>query len=235
MTKEQTIKHLKLMQSGARNAIRFSKNDKKISEEERKEDIEIYQDQLEALDMAIKALEQQTNDCMIFGTKENCFGGATENECEHCDYKIQKLEQQPNDDCVSRQAVHNMLEDIPIVDTDKWFNWLQKACLRLADLPPVTPTQSWIPIVTREPTEEEKEYYFEQNGEELCYMIDCPMPDNGQEVLVSVGSFVSEDVFNEDFWNFENCDIENVDAWMPLPQPYEEKRGNENEIYSGIR
>lgn len=94
----------------------------------------------EAVTEAIKLLEQHPSDCKIFGTKENCFGGATENECEHCDYKIQKLEQQPNDDCVSRQAVHNMLEDIPIVDTDKWFNWLQKACLRLADLPPVTPT-----------------------------------------------------------------------------------------------
>lgn len=52
------------MQSGARNAIRFSKNDKNISEEERKEDIEIYQDQLEALNMAIKALEQQSCDCV---------------------------------------------------------------------------------------------------------------------------------------------------------------------------
>jgi hypothetical protein len=50
------------------------------------------------------------------------------------------IEQPTSDDCVSRQAVHNMLEDIPIVDTDKWFNWLQKACLRLADMPPVTPT-----------------------------------------------------------------------------------------------
>lgn len=58
MTKEQTIKHLKLMQSGARKAIRFTKNDKEISEEERKEDIEIYQDQLEVLDLAIKAMDK---------------------------------------------------------------------------------------------------------------------------------------------------------------------------------
>ena len=48
------------MQSGARNAIRFKKNDKEISEEERKEDIEIYQDQLDALNMAIKALEKES-------------------------------------------------------------------------------------------------------------------------------------------------------------------------------
>lgn len=51
---------------------------------------------------------------------------------------IKVLEQRSSEDCVSRQAVHNMLEDIPIVDTDKWFNWLQKACLRLAELPPAT-------------------------------------------------------------------------------------------------
>ena len=53
------------MQSGARNAIRFTKNNKEISEEERKEDIEIYQDQLEALNIAIQELEQQPcDDCV---------------------------------------------------------------------------------------------------------------------------------------------------------------------------
>ena len=87
----------------------------------------------------------------------------------------------------------------------------------------------WIPIVTRKPTEEEKKDYFEQNGEELCYMIDSPMPDNGQEVLVSGGGHVSEDVFDEDFWNFENWDIENVEAWMPLPKPYEPKERSDKE------
>ena len=62
MTKEQAIKHLKLMQSGARNAIRHARNDKEISEEERKEDIEIYQDQLEALKIATKELEHKTGE-----------------------------------------------------------------------------------------------------------------------------------------------------------------------------
>ena len=52
---------------------------------------------------------------------------------------IEALEQQPCEDCISRQAVHEMLENIPVNESDKWFNWLQKACLRLADLPPVTP------------------------------------------------------------------------------------------------
>lgn len=78
----------------------------------------------------------------------------------------------------------------------------------------------WIPMVRREPTEEEKADYLAQNGEELCYMLENEMPLNGQEVLVSIGKFVSEDIFDEDFYNFENNDIENVDAWMPKPKPY---------------
>lgn len=78
----------------------------------------------------------------------------------------------------------------------------------------------WIPMVRREPTDEEKAEYLAQYGEELCYMLENEMPLNGQEVLVSVGELVSEDVFDEDFYNFENNDIENVDAWMPKPKPY---------------
>ena len=93
----------------------------------------------------------------------------------------------------------------------------------LTKLSLVTPQEPrWIPMVRREPTDEEKAEYLVQNGEELCYMLENEMPLNGQEVLVSVGKFVSEDVFDEDFYNFENNDIEDVDAWMPLPKPYGE-------------
>lgn len=90
----------------------------------------------------IKALEQQPNDCKIFGTKENCFGGATENECEHCDYKIQKLEQH-SDDCVSRQAV---LETIDACNIDGLkgifcsYDDGERFKEYIKVLPPVTPT-----------------------------------------------------------------------------------------------
>lgn len=90
----------------------------------------------EALDMAIKALEQQTNDCMIFGTKENCFGGATENECEHCDYKIQKLEQH-SEDCVSRTEVLKIVE---YHNNPTFIEPMGTVRNILKDLPPVTPT-----------------------------------------------------------------------------------------------
>ena len=90
----------------------------------------------------------------------------------------------------------------------------------LKELKQLREQSKWIPIVRREPTEEEKEEYFEQHREELCYMIDNQMPHNGQEVLLSGGDTVAEDIFMEDFWNFENWDIDNVEAWMPLPNPY---------------
>jgi hypothetical protein len=65
------------------------------------------------------------------------------------DMAIKALQAQSCEDCISRQAVHEMLENIPVNESDKWFNWLQKACIRLAELPSVTPTRStgrWIDI-----------------------------------------------------------------------------------------
>ena len=51
-------------------------------------------------------------------------------------------------DTVSRKDVHDMLENLPVTVENKWFNWLQKACVRLAELPSVTPqepkTGHWI-------------------------------------------------------------------------------------------
>ena len=83
----------------------------------------------------------------------------------------------------------------------------------------------WIPIKTRPMTEEEKEYYseylFEGNG--LIY--ECPLPEDGQEVLVTskYGS-VDKTTFYTDCGNyFENYeDYDEVIAWQPLPEPYKE-------------
>ena len=49
--------------------------------------------------------------------------------------------QQPCEDCISRKDVHDMLENLPVTVENKWFNWLQKACIRLAELPSVTPKE----------------------------------------------------------------------------------------------
>ena len=84
----------------------------------------------------------------------------------------------------------------------------------------------WIPVKTRPMTEEEKEYYseylFEGNG--LVY--ECPLPDDGQEVLITskYGS-VEKTTFYTDCGNyFENYeDYDEVIAWQPLPEPHKER------------
>lgn len=80
----------------------------------------------------------------------------------------------------------------------------------------------WIPMTTRPMAEEEREYYREWSGVEEAMIFDCPLPDDGQEVLVSWGGMVGVDVFVNDCDGcyFEGVDIDYVQAWMPLPEPY---------------
>ena len=79
----------------------------------------------------------------------------------------------------------------------------------------------WIPLKTRPMTEEEATFYrdWAEYGAEI---FDCPLPDDGQEVLISCGGYVGVDTFvKDDGCYFEGVDIEDVDAWQPLPEPYE--------------
>ena len=63
---------------------------------------------------------------------------------------------------VSRKDVHDMLENLPVAVEDKWFNWLQKACMRLAELPPVTPQEPCKDVVSRSEIKRiAKEMYLE--------------------------------------------------------------------------
>jgi hypothetical protein len=88
---------------------------------------------------------------------------------------------------------------------------------------------SWIPIKTRPLTEEEKEEY-----PEATFMYDCPMPDDGEEVLIKTQhGYIYIDIFISDGcggggWYYEEfCDDDDgeVVAWAPKPKPY--KEGNQ--------
>ncbi len=82
----------------------------------------------------------------------------------------------------------------------------------------------WIPIKTRELTEEEKEEY-----PDCTFMYDCRLPEDGEEVLVTTwAGNVSVDTFcRDDGCYFEyGCDEGDVIAWMPMPEPYK-KGGSE--------
>ena len=87
------------------------------------------------------------------------------------------------------------------------------------------PKGEWIPVETRDMTEEEKKEMFETweyCTESDCWKYDCPLPEDGQEVLVSTKWGVSLDTFcvDEGCWFENHPDRGEVLAWMPLPEPY---------------
>lgn len=83
--------------------------------------------------------------------------------------------------------------------------------------------QQWIPFKTRPLTEEEKEEH-----PDLEYILDCKLPDDGQEILVSAKynghEFVQMDEYYEDSaGGYLDSGLEiatEAIAWMPLPEPY---------------
>ena len=128
-------------------------------------------------------------------------------------------------DLISRQAVLDELE--------KW-DW-QELYLPihfkqiLDDVQSVENKGEWIPITYRPMTDEEKEHYSVQVGcdkEDLDTMLDCQLPDDGEEVLITVFGEVETDIFYRDVdgCSFENRDIDDVTAWMPKPKPYKAKK-----------
>lgn len=86
----------------------------------------------------------------------------------------------------------------------------------------------WIPMTTRPMTEEEKDRYREQlEYVDDAVIFNCPLPDDGQEVLITVYGETELDTFYNDSVDgcyFENRDIDDVEAWMSKPKPYKADR-----------
>lgn len=85
------------------------------------------------------------------------------------------------------------------------------------------PEGKWIPVSYHEPVEEDGE--DTQHG----HILDCNLPDEGQEILVSSHGKVSIDecCYDDGGWYLDSCgDWLDVDAWQPLPEPY---KAGENE------
>ena len=84
----------------------------------------------------------------------------------------------------------------------------------------------WIPVKTRPMTEEEKIEYAEFFGleqQDFDFIYDCQLPDDEQEVLITTkfGSVEKTTFYADDSYYFEDYeDIDDVKAWMPLPEPY---------------
>ena len=118
---------------GMRNGIRYCKSliDNKEPEFEN------------VLENNVGKIESTTkNDCNTC-THSNEIDGSNCYECvkDICNNYEPTTKNNLGVDAVSRKDVHDMLENLPVTVEDKWFNWLQKACMRLADLSSVTPPQ----------------------------------------------------------------------------------------------
>ena len=97
-------------------------------------------------------------------------------------------------------------------------------CNMIDKAPTAEVVQGWIPFTRRPMTEEEQKDY-----PNCTFILDCVLPDDGDEILVSSGRFVWMDTFCTDI---DGCyldggdDIDEDMAWMPLPTPY---KGGEKE------
>ena len=85
-----------------------------------------------------------------------------------------------------------------LIDADKLKDTISDTWIldRIDEQPTADPVK-WIPVKFRPMDLEEREYWEEQFGEELAdedaVMFDCPMPEDGQEILVSYRKWISMD------------------------------------------
>lgn len=138
-----------------------------------------------------------TNEQVITRIKHNSM---YKDDRETADYIIKALEQQPCDDCVSRQAVKEGMIKYGFHAPDMTVTEFIED-----DLMSVTPTQGWIPVSERLP----------KVGEKVL----CQCQANIFEVLK---------LMVDGWYHDENhCYMSGfVIAWQPLPKPYEEKGGH---------
>ena len=188
----------------------------------------LYDTQQVALDMAIKALEiveEFEKAQIITGGRLN--GRTYAYKCGLEDGKRKALEQHTSDDVMAihtqgldegvrcAMCTNSMKSDRGcdggcVVDEDMYKKVMDT--IRNLIVPPVTPTQRWIPISK------------------------TTQPKENEAVLITYkfsGKRITTKAYRQsNGWEFENggwIPNELVVAWQPLPQAYEEKRGDENE------
>ena len=86
----------------------------------------------------------------------------------------------------------------------------------------------WIPIKYHETTDDDG---IDKNIYPL--FLDCKMPDNGQDILICTkGGLIGYDTcFDDDGYYLDSSLdwIDDVVAWMPLPEPYRTEKENNPE------
>jgi hypothetical protein len=134
---------------------------------------------------------------------------------------IEELEKEPCEDAVSRATVLALINDVKKADGFKGYSHYEYLFDQVDNMPPVTPTQKWIPVKERLP---------ETDGE---YLLFGKIDDFEDEYYKFIGEF---DAAAEKFGICRDCFDPNtlgclgsefyeygeVLAWMPLPDDYTE-------------
>lgn len=131
-------------------------------------------------------------------------------------------------DLVDRQAAIDTLSAMQgIVAENGVRKGISLAWQQIEDLPSAQPEQRWISVKAHLATDEEKE-----SRPDIDYWFDCLMPNDDQEILVTVRHknylSVEKDVcYVDDSYGLDSGYdwLTDVVAWMPLPEPYREKGG----------
>ena len=93
----------------------------------------------------------------------------------------------------------------------------------LSDLEQDEKENGWIPVKYHQISE--KERAEESISNDIQYMLDCKMPDDGQEILVTNGETTWQDTSFIDcdgYYLDSGYDWIDITAWQPPPEPYKE-------------
>ena len=163
---------------------------------------------------------------ILKGIVFNSFDRTTPKERQALVLAFKSLEERPQGDLISREALKKQLKAKIDLDQDdeftRGYNIGISACVELIDNAPTSPQCEWIPVSERLP--EDRDWYLGQFKEPDTDFIGIPY------ICDYVGE-VTKGTTNEG-WILRHCtDVDNPSdyfrnlicvAWQPLPEPPEE-------------
>jgi hypothetical protein len=139
---------------------------------------------------------------------------------EALDLAIEALEQQPSDDCISREAVMKCFK--------KWQPYMATRLLdyeqELKELPSVPPKAKWIPVSERLP--EVNQRVLVTSYGRVCYAMMISADGNSGYPVFRLQDSLNERVVCETTVHSEFT-TGRIVAWMPLPEPYKAEGSEE--------